>query len=207
MTPKIEMMLQAFKDKDYKAQRTPAESITLAKGATAAEYVDAFRSIMEAEAPVLFSEDMFGFNCSTARRMTTTGGNFTPDYPRVLSMGFDALKVQIEENMQRTDDAEKLAYGKAMAECIDLCLASADRYRAAASISGNTRLYNALSRVPHKGATTFYEACVFLKFCAYCLRFGFVCHVGFGRFDQYMYPYYLKDKARGISDDEIFETL
>ena len=68
-------------------------------------------------------------------------------------------------------------------------------------------LYDALCTVPHKGAKSFYQACVFLKFIQFTLRCNRNDHITLGGFDKYMLPYFEADLSAGVSEDELFETL
>lgn len=87
---------------------------------------------------------------------------------------------------------------------IEYALEYSEKYRVETEKTGNTVLAKALSKVPHKGAETFYEACVFMKLSLFFLRASFASHVTLGRFNQYMYPFYLHDKKNGIKDEEIY---
>ena len=46
-----------------------------------------------------------------------------------------------------------------------------------------------------------------MKISTFFLRINMVVHLGLGRFDQYMYPFYIADKKKGVSDEELMETL
>ena len=83
----------------------------------------------------------------------------------------------------------------------------ADDYRSYAKEKGAEQLYGALCQVPHKGAQSFYQACVFLKFIQFTLRCNRNNHITLGGFDKYMFPYFESDLNRGVSEDELFETL
>lgn len=80
-----------------------------------------------------------------------------------------------------------------------------DNYREEAKKSNNDKLYKTLLKIPHNGAEDFYEALVFMKFCIFALRLSGIPHLNLGRFDQYMYPFYLQSRAEGVSEEEIFE--
>ena len=155
---------------------------------------------------LLYGDD-FGFYRRSPNRIRGSQGNMTPNYKRIIESGFDKIKDQIRAAISSTDDDGKKEYGKSMLTKIDEAIALADTYRDIALGSGNERLCNALSKIPRQPAESFYEACVFLKLCVYMLRDEPSDHIGFGRFDQYMYSYYLSDKAKGVSDEEILETL
>ncbi len=207
MTDNIKIMLQHLKARDYRKSRKAVPEIEFSEKITLEEVVENFRKIVQLEEPVIFENDFFGFNRSTRTTLRGLCSNFTPNYLRIMQQGFDSVKLQIKNNIANTDDDSKKEYGNAMLECIDICLAFSEKYKKQAKKQGNTRLYNALCKIPHNAAESFYEACVFLKLCTYFLRTAFGIHLGFGRFDQYMYKFYLRDKALGISDDEIFELI
>jgi len=207
MTDKIKNMLEHLKARDYRKNRKAVPEIEFSENITLEEVVENFRKIVQLEEPVIFENDIFGFNRSTNTTLRGLCSNFTPNYYRVMHQGFDAVKLQIQNNIAKTDDDNKKEYGNAMLECIEICLDFADEYKEHAKKIGNIRLYEALCKVPHRGAESFYEACVFLKLCTYFLRTAFGIHLGFGRFDQYMYNFYLHDKALGISDDEFLELI
>ena len=182
MTTIVEQLFAQLKDKSYRAYRT-----------------------CETEEPILYPVDYFGFHLGKNEKQTSKGGNLAPNYARVITMGFDGVRSELIGAMEKEAEPEKLAYGNLMLAELDRCIRVCDAYRP--KVIGNPRLYQALGRVPHKGATTFYEACLFVKICIYFLRTASVAHVGLGRFDQYMYPFYLADIARGVAQEELFETL
>ena len=172
--------------------------------------------MLDAERPMLFEDDRFGFN----RTVQTTPcamvgetlhkhsmGNITVNYPYALSVGMDTLLFRVNEKLSKCDDAKKKEFYEAMKDAIELCLDFSDKYRDYAKEQGATELYEALCQVPHKGATSFYEACVFMKFIQFTLRCNRNEHITLGGFDKYMLPYFEADLKKGVSDEELFETL
>ncbi|MBE6639626.1 MAG: pyruvate formate-lyase [Ruminococcaceae bacterium] len=184
MTKNVDSLLKQLTTKEYKKYR-----------------------VKEREEPILYPVDFFGFHMGSNRPCGKLCGNVTPNYKRVMTMGFEALCQELRDHIAATTDEAKKAYGMAMLEKLQECMDVCDAYREAVKAQGNTRLYQALLTVPRKPATTFYEACVFLKLCIYFLRVSHIDHVGLGRFDQYMYSFYENDKASGVTDEEIFETI
>ena len=207
MTEKVEKMLNLLKEKEYRKLREQGKLIDVPENVTPAEFAMLFRLNADPKSTILYENDDFGFNRGTNAEMGGGEGNFTPNYFKVISSGLDAIKEEIRKTAKKTADSGKKEYADAMAECINICFEFSDKYKEKARLSGNTRLYNALCKIPHKGAETFYEACVFMKLCIYFIRASFTTHLGLGRFDQYMYPYYLNDKKNGVTDDEILETI
>lgn len=184
MTENVKVLLNQLKDKSYKKYRVHFE-----------------------QTPILYDNDFFGFHFGANKACDPGRGNVTPNYKRVLEKGFDSVRKEIEDNISATLDEKKKAYGAELLHAIDNCFSVCDSFQETVKKSGNMRLYNALLKVPHQKAETFFEACVFLKICIYFLRVSNVSHLGLGRFDQYMYPYYKADREKGVTDEELFETL
>ncbi|MDD3253646.1 MAG: pyruvate formate lyase family protein [Lachnospiraceae bacterium] len=135
--------------------------------------------------------------------------NINPAYDMLIAAGFDKKREEIKGVLQvLTDDAEdvesseKREYLNALLEVLDLITEFADRYRKEAERVGNTEAAEVLSRIPAKGAENFREALQFLRLVHYCLWSSFNYHNTFGRFDQYMYSYYINDIENGILDKE-----
>lgn len=184
MTQQVQALLEQLRSREYRALRTDG-----------------------AEKPIVYPVDFFGFHMGSSRRPKAYPGNLTPNYKRIISTGFDALREQVLCSIQAHPDPARQEYGRRMLEALDRSIALCDEHRELVRRSGNRRLYEALEKVPHKGADSFYEACVFLNLLIYLLRIYSTHLLGLGRFDQYMYSFYLRDRERGVSDEELFETL
>ena len=175
-----------------------------------------FENRIKCETPNIFEHDIFGFNRRNknlsfitddqGRAIKGGGGNNTPNYARVIGMGFEGVRDELERSREKLG-AEYSDFFDAMHRYIDSVYDISDRYRAEAERIGNSRLASALLKIPRQPADSFYEACLFFKIITYTLRFAHCVHMTLGRFDQYMYPYYKRDLERGISREEIFETL
>lgn len=184
MTETIRLMLAQLKNKSYRALRTTT-----------------------AEEPILYPVEYFGFHFGITDKFQHSDGNIIPNYGRILQKGFDATRAEIEASMAHDKTEEQLAYGQKMLDEIDTLLEIADRHRETVKASGNQRLYEALLRVAHRGASSFFEACLLMQICIYGIRRTGVEHLCLGRFDQYMYPFFKSDLARGVPEEELFETL
>ncbi|MBE6601131.1 MAG: pyruvate formate-lyase [Ruminococcaceae bacterium] len=184
MTDKIRLMLIQLKEKSYRALRTT----TL-------------------DDPILYPVEYFGFHFGVTEKFLHSDGNIIPNYARVITRGLDATRREIAVSVAAEKSEEKRAFGEQMIAEIDDLLRICDSHREKIAASGNKRLYEALLRVPHDGAESFFEACLFLQICIYGLRRTGVEHLCLGRFDQYMYPFFDADLSRGVSEEELFETL
>lgn len=207
MTEKIKNLLDNLSSNNHRNSREEAKQIDIEKFLDIESHISIMQAFSDAEKPLIHDGDIFGFNRSTIIKPPWRMGNVTPNYARVITQGFDKVISDIKENIKKSNDESKKHYGEIMLGLLDICVDICDDYRVYANETGNTKLYNALLKVPHHGATTFYEALVFMKICIYVLRLYGATHLTLGRFDQYMYPFYLSDKKAGISDEELFETL
>ena len=219
MTERVKKHYELLKNKSYKKIR---REIDLNVG-RAVEGMNLFESdayflnfMLEKEEPHLIEDDIFGFNrtvigypyaCYDGKKLRSGGtGNVTINYAKVLESGMDDICRRIKEKMADCDESKLIFYKNALV-CVESALAFADRYREYAKEQGAERLYGALCRVPHRGAESFYEACVFVKFLQFTLRCNRNAHVTLGGFDKYAYPYFKSDIESGVSEDELFETL
>ncbi len=176
-------------------------------------------AMLEAERPCTPEGDIFGFNrtvvhapiyydLKSGKKKRGGIGNITPNYSRILERGFDGLISDIDKalgSFSSYDDRSEF-----LLSMRELALAGcefSDRYRDHARALGNERLAAALERIPRQGAESFYEVCLLIKIIIFVLRCGNCDHMTLGRFDQYAYPYYKKDIERGVSEEELFETL
>lgn len=207
MNQKIQAMLTHLQAREYRANRKHVSCESFDGRDDLDAQVEFLRTIAEMEAPLLYENDAFGFHRTTDCKTHCRDGNVTPNYARVITLGFEKIASQIRQSIQATRDEKKQKYGTVMLEMLAICQAIGDKYRTHAERVGNRRLAHALSKVPRHGAESFYEALVFMKLCIYALRIYGASHLTLGRFDQYMYPFYLHDKSIGVSDEEIFDCI
>lgn len=72
----------------------------------------------------------------------------------------------------------------------------AERYEAAAEAAGNHSVAESFRRVPLYGAKTLQEAMQSIRLMSALLYYAGCAHIGLGRMDQYLYPFYLRDLQR-----------
>lgn len=216
MTERVKKLLALLKSETYKAQRRSVE-ICLSEEEEAflphLRSAAALRATLACETPVFWDGDRIGFyHYNTVKFPQTLSGwcwkmdNTAPDYAGALSRGMDDIRAEIAERL-RTCTEETREFYEAALMAVDAVLAYADRYAEAARKAGNETLAHCLRQVPHRPATTLYEACVFVKFIIYTLRCNQNNHVTLGRFDAYMRPYYEADLRRGKTRDEALELI
>ncbi|HEO69841.1 MAG TPA: hypothetical protein ENN80_01160, partial [Candidatus Hydrogenedentes bacterium] len=148
-------------------------------------------------------------------------GHLIPDYPKLLRLGFRGIMAEIEALLLKQRDVEKRVAleGFAIAACatkdfaqryadeaerlvMDAAPGRAEELRAIASIC---------RRVPWEPAETFHEALQSLWF-THMLAMVSESYPGpgvsFGRIDQYLYPFYARDKKAGrLTEDQARELL
>ena len=219
MTERVKKHYDLLKSKEYRKIRRDLDmNVGRAVDGMSLMESDAYMLsfMLDREEPHLIEDDIFGFNRTVrsvpfaeydGKRLRSGGtGNVTINYRRTLASGMDDICRRIKIKMTECDESRLLFYKNALT-CVESALAFADRYRDYAKEQGADRLYHALCRVPRRSATSFYEACVFVKFLQFTLRCNRNNHVTLGGFDKYAYPYFKADIDRGISEEELFETL
>jgi formate C-acetyltransferase len=127
--------------------------------------------------------------------------NVNPRYSLLLDLGTRRKREEITRRIigfERAGDAEGLRFSRILLAVLDCFEGFADRYRQEALRTGNVRAAEVLSQIPREKPASFLEALQFLRLIHYCLWCGFNYHNTFGRFDQYLYPYYKGDIDKGI---------
>lgn len=180
MTDKIKSRLDFLLSRGYRAGREPGgtdvtglitEDSALMRAAKLSEFA------LDAEKPVLYGDDVFGFNRSNAALpaddvFDNSGywdfGNVTVDYATPLACGLGGIAERVR-GLYSSADAKAREFYDALLCVFDSCERLVDRYRDAARSSGCTRLYAALMRVPMLWARDYYEALVTVKFMQFAL--------------------------------------
>ena len=162
MTEAIQILLNNLKSKEYKKERREIPEPEYRNFYDLDGYVENFKEYIANEVPIIHENDDFGFNIGVTYKIEQVYGNMTPNYYKIVSQGLDSIRNQISSNIEQTDDEDKQKFGKAMIDCIDAFLDLCDRYKELALKENKMKLYNALCKVPHGAAESFYEACVFI---------------------------------------------
>jgi formate C-acetyltransferase len=148
-------------------------------------------------------------------------GHLIPDYAKVLRTGFKGIAEEIDRALALRQDPEKRAVLKAMAIACEAARAFSQRYADAAerlaagaepSRAAELRaIARICGRVPWEPAESFEEALQSLWFTHMLVMVSESYPgpgVSFGRFDQYLYPFYARDIDSGrITRDQARELL
>lgn len=135
-------------------------------------------------------------------------GHMTVDYHRLLTLGYRGVLMQIKENAEKINSEKAYNYAENAEIVIEAIHKFALRYAQAAKEAGNQKAYEALLRVPYEPAYDLYSALQGI----WLVHMIASCYVGsrdygFGYMDEYLYPYYMKEKEKGTTDDEIREMM
>lgn len=221
MTDRIQVQLDELRKREYRKARTHTDrDVTeqLAGMDIMTRNANLMQIMTESQEPRLVTDDRIGFHRSEVEypyvvkddgekfSMFHGSGNIVPDYKTALTKGMDALLEEIC-SVRNNAAEDKISFYDAVILSVKAALALADRYRDYCKDYGNRELYEALCVVPHKPAKTFLQACVFVKFLIFTIRCNGNDHIALGRFDQYMYPYFQADRQKGMTDEQLLETI
>lgn len=151
-------------------------------------------------------------------------GHVTVDYKKVLAVGYKGIRKEAETALAAlhagdADYGRRAAFLEAVIESCDAAVLFAQRYagqaaREAERCADAARRQELLQiaencrRVPENGAASFYEACQSFWFVQMLLQVESSGHsISPGRFDQYMYPYYIRDVEQGKITPEFAQEL
>ncbi len=151
-------------------------------------------------------------------------GHVCVSYDKVLAVGYEGIQKEAEEAMARLkgsdmDYAKRSSFLEAVIISCRAVMDYALRYAKLARIEAAVckdavrrqeleKIAQNCTRVPAKGARNFYEACQSFWFIQMLLQIESSGHsISPGRFDQYMYPYYKKDRDSGVLTREFAQEL
>ena len=151
-------------------------------------------------------------------------GHVNVDYAKVLKIGFKGIyeyaRAEREKcNVYDGDYATRYYFLTSVMESCEAAIIFAKRYSAKAREMANActdikrreelmLIAETCDRVPENGAQSFYEACQAFWFVQLLIQTESSGHsISPGRFDQYMYPYYIKDIESGKITREYAQEL
>ncbi|MCL4439959.1 MAG: hypothetical protein M1609_05050 [Firmicutes bacterium] len=149
-------------------------------------------------------------------------GHIVQDFPAVLQKGFQGIGSEAEALKQKTTSHEKKDFYEAIMISCEAVREFAGRYageaeKQAAAQTGRSRKEELLlmaancRRVPYEPPASFYEAlqaCWFTHMTTMIAESYHGAGLSYGRFDQYLYPYYQRDLASGaITREKAKEIL
>ena len=137
--------------------------------------------------------------------------NINVDYTLLMNKGFNKTRItlkQYAEQRKTAGEHEKADYLLKQESILAAVQDLADRYAEKAREVGNTTIAETLSHVPANAPNNFLEALQMFRILHYTMWCGHNYHNTIGRFDQYMYPYFIKDmKDKVYTEESALELL
>lgn len=151
-------------------------------------------------------------------------GHVTVQYEKVLAIGYEGIRQEAETELHKLsladgDYAKRSRFLQAVIISCNAVITYANRYAALAQAEAHNchdshrrsellTIAENCAKVPAKGASSFYEACQSFWFVQQLLQIESSGHsISPGRFDQYMYPYYIKGRENKTLTREFAQEL
>ena len=215
MISRLETLKRNVMDRKHHQYRRDAELVFTPAELQSATTGDVWESLVfgkrcQAEQPVIPAGENLVFTRSVRKFLNVPPApayqgkcmgiypsNICADWASSLEQGLLGRRAVAEAGLSKyAADPAAVAFLRAAIATIDAVLELAARYADAAREQGRTDLAEMLRQVPARAPRNLREALQSLKFMHSCL---WLCsnHVGLGRFDQYLLPYYRRDIAGG----------
>ncbi len=135
-------------------------------------------------------------------------GHMSYRYDRLLRLGLKGIVAETEENALRLGDEKSRQFAHNARIVAEAVRRYASRYALAAEKAGKPEAAAALRRVPYEPAANLFEALQ----SVWLLHMLASCYVGsrdfaFGKFDEYMLPYYEAAVTEGRTREDIVDLL
>ena len=154
------------------------------------------------------SEALPDENMSAPNRLLNSLGHMSFDYQKILTVGLKGILEEIKNVANQKGDKASYSFAHNAEIVINAIKAYCIRYSKSAEQKGFKQMAEALKKVPFEPAYDFYSALQSI----WLIHMIASCYVGdrdyaFGRFDQYMLPFYKKAIAEGHSKEYLTELL
>lgn len=159
----------------------------------------------------------------TEGNITSGDAHVAVSYAKVLSEGIEGVRAQASKamdqlNLAEFEDLKKSYFYRAILIVLDAVEAFALRFAELAEKQANTadskragelrEIARICRKVPKYPADTFHEALQSVWFIHLILQIESNGHsLSYGRLDQFCYPYYMKSKSGGMSEEAACELL
>lgn len=178
-------------------------------------------ALLPEEVSVFMETGVFGME----GKLNAGDAHLAVNYEKILAFGLKGYEERVKDlkaklDLTNPDSIDKNIFYKAVLIVIDAVHQFAQRYsklaQELADKEKNSKRKTELleisricARVPYEPATSFYEAVQSVWFIQLILQIESNGHsLSYGRFDQYMYPYYIKDiQEKVITKDDALELL
>lgn len=145
-------------------------------------------------------------NMKAPNELLSSTGHMNPDYATLLKAGLKGILDNIKS--KKKSDEESKIFVKNAEIVVNAIRDYATRYSAEAEKKGYTQMAEALKTVPYEPAYDLFSALQSI----WLIHMIASCYVGsrdyaFGRFDEYMLPFYEKSISDGMSENDIEELV
>ncbi len=156
------------------------------------------RTLPAAIPPVVSPKDLARLTAGRTLHESGPVNNITPDWGKALSQGLlGRRQAALESRAAHAGDPRALEFLDCAIETIDAVLELAARYAEEARRQGRADLAAMLEQVPAQPARTFHEALQSLRLMNAMLWLSDHYQIGWGRFDQYLWPFLKSDLESG----------
>lgn len=184
-----------------------------------------FKQMCDIETPIVFPDERITFtrtNRTIPPAFTTEDlereydtyhkyynviNNVCPDYSIILHEGLNGLRKKVNQEKSSCSGTEEKDFFESCEIVIDAISDLASRYKKEAEEVGNKAVANVLSRIPEEPCTSFIDALQAIRLMSSMFYLCGNYQLGFGRIDQYLYPYYLHEKEQGVTDEDIQDMI
>lgn len=178
-------------------------------------------ALLPEEVSVFMETGVFGME----GKLNAGDAHLAVNYEKILSFGLKGYEERVKDlkaklDLTDPDSIDKNIFYKAVLIVIEAVHQFAQRYsKLAQELADKEKdskrkaelleISRICAKVPYEPATSFYEAVQSVWFIQLILQIESNGHsLSYGRFDQYMYPYYIKDiQEKVITKDEALELL
>lgn len=178
-------------------------------------------ALLPEEVSVFMETGVFGME----GKLNAGDAHLAVNYEKILSFGLKGYEERVKDlkaklDLTDPDSIDKNIFYKAVLIVIEAVHQFAQRYsKLAQELADREKdskrkaelleISRICAKVPYEPATSFYEAVQSVWFIQLILQIESNGHsLSYGRFDQYMYPYYIKDiQEKVITKDEALELL
>lgn len=178
-------------------------------------------ALLPEEVSVFMETGVFGME----GKLNAGDAHLAVNYEKILAFGLKGYEERVKDlkaklDLTAPDSIDKNIFYKAVLIVIEAVHQFAQRYsKLAQELADKEKdskrkaelleISRICAKVPYEPATSFYEAVQSVWFIQLILQIESNGHsLSYGRFDQYMYPYYIKDiQEKVITKDEALELL
>ena len=127
MTDRIKEYYEILKSGTYKKLRKePTENAKNYTSSVEYEDCEGFGRFLSDETPLFFGNDTMGFHMSMNIMLPSRCSNVSPDYGRVITLGFDRILAEIDSAVPK--DSEQAHFAEMMKKNITAALDFAKKY-------------------------------------------------------------------------------